>query len=173
MNGVRINFLKGVSAFAGVDAEGLARLSRICRVVEMKKGEVIIREGEEGDCVYIIEEGQVEVSMSITMVPVAWEEESAMDKVLVKLGPGAMFGEMAFIFDHDLRSATITALSGGRLISIGSSDFQRFSEEDKNSAYQIILNIARLIAERLRKTNQDMKKLTTVLSIALRRPRKI
>jgi len=40
------------------------------------------------------------------------------------------------------------------------------------TAHRILLNIAKIIAERLRKTNQDVKKLTTALSIALRRPRK-
>jgi CRP/FNR family cyclic AMP-dependent transcriptional regulator len=92
--------------------------------------------------------------------------------VLVKLGPGAMFGEMAFIFEKDKRSATIVALSEGKLLSITSADFQRLAEEDLKSAHRILLNIAKIIAERLRKTNQDVKKLTTALSIALRRPRK-
>lgn len=170
----RVEFLKKVSAFAGVSAEGLERLARIAKPVQMKKDEVIIKEGEQGDRVFIIEEGQVEISMSITMAPAAWEEETgAMDKVLVKLGPGAMFGEMAFIFEHDVRSATIVAMTDGLLLSIVSADFQGFAETDQKSAYRIILNIAKIIAERLRKTNQDMKKLTTVLSIALRKPRKM
>ena len=151
---------------------GLARLSRICQPVEMKAGDVIIKEGEEGDCVFIIEQGQVEISMSITLAPSLLEEAAAMDKVMVKLGPGAMFGEMAFIFDRDKRSATIVALTDGRLLRISSADFQRFGEQDLESAHRVILNIACIIAERLRKTNQDMKKLTTVLTIALRRSRK-
>jgi CRP-like cAMP-binding protein len=168
-----IEFLKKVSAFNGVSEEGLTLLSRICRPVEMKAGDVIIKEGEEGDCVYIMEQGQVEITMSITLGKALWQEESsAMDKVLVKLGPGAMFGEMAFIFDSDKRSATILALTEGKLLSISSADFRKFAEEDLKSAHRIVLNIAKIIAERLRKTNQDMKKLTTVLTVALRRPRR-
>jgi CRP/FNR family cyclic AMP-dependent transcriptional regulator len=173
MSDATVEFLKKVAAFSGVSEQGLELLSRICRPVEMKAGDVIIKEGDEGDCVYIIEQGQVEITMSITLGPRLWEEEaSAMDKVLVKLGSGAMFGEMAFIFKSDKRSATIVALSEGKLLSITSGDFQRFSEEDLKSAHRILLNIAKIIAERLRKTNQDVKKLTTALSIALRRPRK-
>lgn len=170
MSGDLVGFLGKVSAFAGVEEDGLRRLADICREVEMKSGDVVIKEGEEGDCVYIIEEGQVEVSMAITLRPEMWEDSRAMDKVLVKLGPGAMFGEMAFIFERDVRSATIVALTDGRLLSINSGDFQRFNQKDVKSAHRIILNIARIIAERLRKTNQDMKKLTTVLTIAMRRP---
>ena len=173
MSDPMVEFLKKVSAFAGVSEEGLGRLSRICRPVEMKTGDVIIKEGEEGDCVFIIEQGQVEITMSITLGRNLWQEEAAaMDKVLVKLGPGAMFGEMAFIFEKDKRSATIAAMSEGKLLSISSADFQRFAEEDVKSAHRIILNIAKIIADRLRKTNLDMKKLTTVLTVALRRPRR-
>lgn len=169
----RVEFLKKVPAFKGVDDDGLARLAAICKTAEMKAGEDIIREGEEGDCVYIIEEGQVEVSMAITMGRGMLQDESGeMDKVLVKLGPGTMFGEMAFIFDRDLRSATITALTDGKLLSISSADFRQFAEENVKSAYRIVLDIAQIIATRLRKTNQDVRKLTTVLSIALRKPRK-
>lgn len=171
MSSGRVDFLRGVSAFAGVDKEGLRRLSAICSEVEKPCGEVIIREGDEGDCVYIIEEGEVEVSMSISMVPSLDEEQSeAIDKLLVKLGPGCMFGEMAFIFDRDVRSATIVATSDVRMLAITSGDFGRFAGENVQSAYIIISNIARIIAERLRKSNQDVKKLTTVLSVALRKP---
>lgn len=60
----------------------------------------------------------------------------------------------------------------GKFASISSSDLQKFAGENVKSAHQIVLNIARIIAERLRQTNQDMKKLTTVLTIALRRPHK-
>jgi len=169
----RMEFLKKVPAFAGVEDDGVRRLARICKSVEMQAGDAIIKEGEQGDCVFIIEEGQVEVSMAITMGRSPWDEEAAaMDKVLVKLGPGTMFGEMAFIFDQDVRSATIVALTPGKLLSISSADFQRLAGEDVHSAYRIVLNIAKIIATRLRKTNQDVKKLTTVLTIALRRPRK-
>jgi len=168
----RVEFLKKVPAFKGVGDEGLARLAAICKTAAMKAGDAIIREGEEGDCVYIIEEGQVEVSMAITMGAGLFDEDKgAMDKVLVKLGPGTMFGEMAFIFDHDLRSATITALTDGKVLSITSADFKRFAEDDVKSAYRIVLDIAQIIATRLRKTNQDVRKLTTVLTIALRKPR--
>jgi len=168
----RTEFLKKVPAFEGVGEDGLARFSGLLRSVEMTGGDVIIKEGEEGDTVFIIEEGQVEISMGITLAlnSAVGEVPEAMEKVLVRLGPGAMFGEMAFIFEKELRSATITALCDGKLLAVSSEDFNIFMEKDAKSANRIILNIARIIAKRLRKTNEDMKKLTTVLSIALRNP---
>ena len=172
MAGKRVEFFKKVMAFKGVSDEGIERLSQIFKRVEFNAGDVIIKEGEEGDTVYIIDRGLVEVSMSITLAGGIWDEESgAIEKVLVKLGPGAMFGEMAFIYDDDQRSATIVALEDCSLLETTSRDFQEFAEQDLASAYRIILNIAKIIADRLRRSNADMKKLTTVLTIALRKPR--
>jgi len=168
----RKDFLKSVSAFEDVSEKGLALISDICRPVAMKSGDVIIKEGEEGDCVYIIEEGEVEISMAITLASEVVEEAAPMDKILVNLGPGSMFGEMAFIFENDVRSATITARTDGSLLSIASADFEGLAQVDLETAHKIVLNIARTIAKRLRKTNEDVKKLTTVLSIAMHRPRK-
>jgi CRP/FNR family transcriptional regulator, cyclic AMP receptor protein len=168
----RMKFLHDVPAFNGLSKSGLNNLSRICTQFEMNTEDVILKEGDEGDCVFIIEKGQVEVSMSITLSSGGLGADKSMDKILVKLGPGTMFGEMAFLFESDVRSATIVALSSGKLLKISSGDFHKFAEEDVESAYIILSNIARIIAERLRKTNKDVKKLTTALSIALRKPRK-
>ena len=61
-------------------------------------GEVIVRQGDEGDCMYVIQEGQVEVVI----------DENGNEVVLAQRGEGEFFGEMA-IFDRDVRSATIRA----------------------------------------------------------------
>lgn len=166
MDGNRIEFLKKVNLFENITEEELAVMSEICKEQPMKAGDTIIREGEEGGCVFIIEEGHIEISMSI-MLSLFEENAPARDKVLVRLGPGALFGEMAFIFSNDVRSATIVALTDGKLLRIDSSDFRKFAEENYKPAYHILRNIAKTIAKRLRKTNQDVSKLTTVLSIAM------
>jgi CRP-like cAMP-binding protein len=74
---------------------------------------------------------------------------------------------MAFIFDTDQRTATAIANTPAKLLRIHSAEFKKFAESDYQSAYLLIRNIAQTIAKRLRKTNQDVIKLTTVLSVAL------
>ncbi|WP_247878085.1 cyclic nucleotide-binding domain-containing protein [Azospirillum sp. TSO22-1] len=63
-------------------------------------GTVLIRQGDTGDCGWILESGEVEVAL----------ETPAGLKRLAILGPGALVGEMALI-DAGVRSATVTALS--------------------------------------------------------------
>jgi CRP/FNR family cyclic AMP-dependent transcriptional regulator len=167
-----IELLKNMPAFEGVDEDGLKNLLGFCDEVSYPPDTAIVHEGEEGDCVYFIKEGEVEISMAITM-KVGPEESAApsgqvgREKVLVHLGPGSMFGEMAFVFDTDQRTATVTALQSTRLIRLKSAEFKRFAQSDFRNSYYIVRNIARIISSRLKKTNQDVAKLTTVLSLVL------
>ncbi len=164
-----IEFLKQMPAFEGVDEGGLRSLLAFCQEIEFPPDTAIVREGEEGDCVYLIKEGEVEISMAITLKinPEESGEQVGRDKVLVRLGPGNMFGEMAFIFDTDQRTATVMTLTPTRLMRLRSQDFSRFAQSDYQNAYRIIRNIAKIISGRLKKTNQDVVKLTTVLSLVL------
>ena len=159
-------FLRSVSAFAGIGEEGLRRLASICEEVEFPAGAVIIHEGEEGDCVYLIREGEVEISVTISLKLLPGQVGDR-EKSLVRLPSGALFGERAFFFDTDQRTATAIANPPAKLLRIHSAEFKKFAESDYQSAYLLIRNIAQTIAKRLRKTNQDVIKLTTVLSVAL------
>lgn len=161
-----VEFLRGVSVLAGIGEDGLRRLAAICEEMEFPAGAVILREGEEGDCVFLIREGEVEISVTISLKLLPGEMGDR-EKSLVRLTPGSVFGEMAFIFDTDLRTATAVAHTAVKLFRIHSADFKRFAESDYQSAYLLVRNIAQTIAQRLRKTNQDVIKLTTVLSVAL------
>lgn len=162
----KVEFLRKVSAFAEVSEDGLKRLAAICEEIELPAGATVIREGEEGDCVYVIREGEVEISITISLKLLPGEMNDR-EKSLVRLHEGAFFGEMSFLFDTDHRTATAVANTPVQLLRIHSADFRRFSEADYKSAYLVTRNIAQTIAKRLRKTNQDVIKLTTVLSVAL------
>lgn len=80
-----------------------------------KAGEVIIKQGESGDCAYVIEDGLVEITFQ------------RPDGEILKLGTrgtGAMIGEMTLI-DNAPRTATITATKDCKLLCITKDDFSR------------------------------------------------
>lgn len=77
-------------------------------------GEVIVREGDVGDCMYVIQEGQVETFI-----------ESGGEEIRLDVhGPGAFFGEMA-VFDWDVRLATIRAYGDARVLTVDKKNFMR------------------------------------------------
>ncbi len=80
----------------------------------------------------------------------------------------AIFGEHGLLGEEPAnRTATITALIPCRLLEFNHDDLQRIVEENPLLAFKLIQNLCRVLAERLRQANQDIAKLTTVLSLVL------
>ena len=94
--------------------ELLARFERI----DARRGEVLIREGEEGDFYYVIESGRCQVERKVGGVRVA----------LAELKSGDAFGEEALASDAR-RNATVTAATDCRLLRLGKKDFKELLGE--------------------------------------------
>ena len=102
-----------------------------------KDGEVIICEGEEGKCMYVIQEGEVEVFIR--------GDEGKEIRLGVR-GEGEFFGEMA-IFDRDVRSATVRALGEARVLTVDKKNFMRRVHEDPSLAFRLVETMSRRIRE--------------------------
>ncbi len=99
-------------------------------------GEVIIRQGEPGDCMYEIQDGQVEVI----------QEKDGKEIRLAILSKGDFFGEMA-IFEREVRSATVRAMSEVRALTIDKRAFLRRITADPSIAFRIVERMSRRIRE--------------------------
>jgi CRP/FNR family cyclic AMP-dependent transcriptional regulator len=163
------SFLKDVAILRDLDEAELRTFSGILRRLPAPRGTSILKEGETGDTMYILKEGTVEVSKALTWMA-GIGESSNRDKILSKLSASnhAVFGEVA-LFEQNIRTATIVALTDCVLLEITKSDFLRLAEENPRTGYKVTRNIAELLCSRLRKTNEDTMKLTTALSLALGR----
>jgi CRP-like cAMP-binding protein len=99
-------------------------------------GEVIIRQGEVGDCMYVIQEGKVEII----------HESQGMEIQLQVHGPGAFFGEMA-LFDKDVRSATVRALGEAKVLTVDKKNLMRRIHEDPSLAFNLVETMSGRIRE--------------------------
>ena len=70
-------------------------------------GELIVRQGDEGDCMFVIQDGEVEILV----------EEDGTEALLRVAGRNEILGEMA-IFEHQPRSATVRAKSRARILTL-------------------------------------------------------
>jgi len=102
---------------------------------EYKDGEVIVRQGEAGNCMYVIQEGEVE----------ALAESNGREMRLRKLGPNDFFGEMA-LFGTENRSCTIRALGPARVMTIDKKSFLAGIQEDPSLAFRIV----KVMSQRIR-----------------------
>jgi CRP/FNR family transcriptional regulator len=99
-------------------------------------GEVIVRQGEVGDCMYVIQDGQAEVVV----------EEAGEETRLAVLGEGDFFGEMA-IFENEVRVATVRALGEARVLTVDKKSFLRRIHEDPSLAYRMVQTMSRRIRD--------------------------
>jgi CRP/FNR family cyclic AMP-dependent transcriptional regulator len=155
--------------FKGLHDDELDDVFNITREKRFLKGDIIMQEGDQGDTMYIVLEGKVGVSKSLTM-KFGDDDYRRTEKVLTRFGPEdhVVFGEMALIA-QDSRSATINAGSDCVFLEINRNDFVRLIEQRPNLGVKILMNISNLLAKRLRQSSQDVIRLTTALSIALSR----
>jgi ATP/ADP translocase/HEAT repeat protein len=133
----RILFLKSASLFADVAGSDLPWIDAIAREKEYEAGEVVFRDGETGDSLYIIVEGQVRVLKG---------EDKPV--VLAVLDERDCFGEMALL-DGEPRSATVQTQSRTRLLEIARAEFEELLLGRPQIGFALIKNLNR----RLRETN--------------------
>ena len=156
--------------FSGLSEEELQHMMQILRPLRIEPGEAVIREGEVGNQLYLLMEGQVAVSIRIALPAQLGGKTTPEEKGLIKYSGAdhAIFGEHGLLGEEPAnRTATIAALTPCRLLEFNHDDLQRIVQENPHLAFKLIQNLCRVLAERLRQANQDIAKLTTVLSLVL------
>ncbi len=101
-----------------------------------QSGEIIVRQGETGDCMYFVQSGKVEVI----------KESEGREVRLAELGEGEFFGEMA-LFEKDVRSATVRPLGEVRVLSVDKKMFLRKIHDDPSLAFRVMQRMSRRIRE--------------------------
>jgi CRP-like cAMP-binding protein len=139
--------LRNVAIFKTLDDGELSRVSEVCREQAFVAGEYIFREGESGNRLYLLVDGEVRISR---IVPGSGEEALAI------LKPGAMFGEMA-VFDRSERSTDAIANGGATCITIARSDFELLLDFNRELAHKVLWAVVRMLSGRLRSTNDSLR----------------
>ena len=98
--------LAATPLFAGMPSDALQALVANLQLVSLEHGELLFREGDPSDALYVIVEGEVSV-----------EAEGPPRVELSRLGPGTFIGEVALMTDQP-RSATVTCVQPAELLRI-------------------------------------------------------
>jgi CRP/FNR family transcriptional regulator, cyclic AMP receptor protein len=107
-------------------------------------GEIVIRQGDPGDALFVVEEGTVEIVA----------ERDGHERTLRTAGPGELLGEMA-LFEKEPRSATVRARGQARILTIDRRHFLRRISEDPTLAFRII----EVMAHRVRELSREVAEL--------------
>jgi CRP-like cAMP-binding protein len=99
-------------------------------------GEVLVRQGDPGDCLYVIQEGTVDIL----------RETDGRETFLRTAGPGELIGEMA-VFEKAKRSATVRARGNVRALTVDRKNFLKRVHEDPSIAYRVVQTLSRRVRE--------------------------
>ena len=99
-------------------------------------GETILKEGEPGDCMYVVQSGKVELIKGSGPHEICVEE----------LGEGDFFGERE-LFEKQPRALTVRALSEVRVLSVDQKLLLRKIQEDPSLGFRIIHKLSRRVRD--------------------------
>jgi uncharacterized membrane protein len=138
-----IDTLRQVPLFESLDDEAAGELCHLLRSIDSKAGAFLCRAGEQGDAMYIIEQGKVRICV---------RTPDGHEVTLTELGRGDFFGEMALL-DGQRRSADALVSEDARLAVLSRDHFLSFMRSNPNVALEMLT----AVANRLRHTDELLR----------------
>jgi len=139
----QILYLRKIRIFQGLSVSELAAVASVTEMVVYPTGEIVIKEGDSGDTMYLIIKGEVAVL----------ETQGVNNEIEIdRIGAGDYFGEMALL-DDIARSATIRTRQESHMLVLHKLEFTEIVREYP----QIALQISKELSRRLRKLKEKMK----------------
>ena len=162
-----VDLLKKITLFQDLEENEIQQVLNLAVPQTVPAGAVIIQEGDAGDSMYILCQGEVEITKRLGLV---LDEETPNERIIIRLKAeeGVCFGEMSLL-ENEPRSATVTALTDCFLMEMGREDFLNLIRQNSDMGCKILLRLSQMLSKYLRKTNQDMVKMTSAMAIALGR----
>ena len=133
---------KRVPLFSQLPRSELDTLTATLQVVELQPGQALFLEGDPGESLYIVLEGQLEVLMAMG---------TSDEKHMAMLGPGEFVGEMSLLIPGRARTASVRSLKAARLWRMTHQDFEGLLLRRPQFAYTMV----RTLTQRLDATNSS------------------
>lgn len=131
--------------FAALDPDAAMAVRRSMVEVHLGRGQVLFREGDYGDRLYVVAEGKLKVGRS---------SADGRESLLSVLGPGDMFGELT-VFDPDARMGTAVAVTDCRLYSLSAENLRPWIAQRPD----VSLALLRQLSRRLRRSSEVLSDL--------------
>ncbi len=131
------DILKTIPLFQGLDHEDLEKLSNSIEIVNIKKGDILFNEGDEGDKAYIIFKGELEVI----------KESLGREVLLAIQGEGVLIGEMALL-ESLPRNATLRARADSVLYAIKREELDHLMNSSPSAMKSLFQTVIRRLKEK-------------------------
>jgi CRP-like cAMP-binding protein len=143
-------FLRDVRLFREFTPPDLAALAASLRARSLRRGQVLFREGDPGEEMFLVREGVVVVSKAVT---------GRVEQVLARVTPGDFFGEMS-LFDRSPRSATVQAETEAALLALDRAALRTLTRDSPRAAAAFFEALVHVFIERLRASGDLVAEVT-------------
>jgi CRP/FNR family transcriptional regulator, cyclic AMP receptor protein len=143
-------FLREVRLFKDIAQPELTTLAESLRERPLKRGQVLVREGDAGEEMFVVLRGSMVISKGVT---------GRVEQVLARIGPGDFFGEMS-LFDRSPRSATVQADADAALLVLDREALRRLTEQSPRAAAAFFHALVQVFIERLRASGDLIAEVT-------------
>ncbi|TMJ69053.1 MAG: cyclic nucleotide-binding domain-containing protein [Alphaproteobacteria bacterium] len=126
--------LDGVEIFRDLEDAERARLAAELETLNLKRGDVLVRQGEMADALYVVVTGRFSVTVA------------GRRQMIAELGPGQPVGEIAFLAGG-VRTATVTALRDSLVLRLGRAEFEELSSKNPSIWHTLTVTLARRVAD--------------------------
>src|SRR5881398_106142 len=144
---MNVETLRHVPLFESLDTEAAHELCELLESVDCKAGAILFRAGDEGDAMYLVEQGKVRICV---------RAKDGHEVTLTELHRGDFFGEMALL-DGKPRSADARVAENARLAVLSREHFLSFVRSNPNVALEMLT----ALANRLRHTDELLRHTST------------
>ncbi len=169
MSSIAASEIAKTTLLQGLSESERAVVAEYLKPRHFTNGKVVFKEGDKGGVVYFLISGEVEISQALTLSMSKSSSYDSRDKSIIRLSgdEGPVFGEVSVFGKEDTRSATVTALTDCKMGLLDEKDFYNLLVSNHEIGYKIMLNLTRIVCQRLVSANQNVLKLTTALSLIL------
>ncbi|UCG00095.1 MAG: GGDEF domain-containing protein [Spirochaetaceae bacterium] len=137
-----IDFLKNVRIFRDLTDEEIQGLLEVLHPRELKKGEILFKEGDPGGELFVVDSGALGIAVTL---------DDGKNLEIAEFTRGDFFGEMS-IFEEESRSATCYAKSRSRLMAMNEREFFQLVESNPASAGKVMTRMLAVTRRRLEDT---------------------
>ena len=147
MPSVPMNVLAQSELCRGLIENEIRTIHALCEELSAPAGQVLFREGDAGDALYLVLSGELEVLK---------RDGKGQERQLASVGRGAVLGEMSLVQSGTPRSATVRAIAAAGLLRIPAAKFQNLLGQNTVAALKVVRNLAQVLSQRIAKLDQKV-----------------
>ncbi|MGC8742802.1 MAG: cyclic nucleotide-binding domain-containing protein [Verrucomicrobiia bacterium] len=147
--------LRRIKVFADFSDAQLSKLVSYLELVEVPQFKTVVKQGEPGDSMYFVLEGELRVRMMVL----------GKETMLGVRQTGEFFGELA-LFDKGLRSADVVANQNSKLLKLGVDAFEKLVRESPEIGVPFLLSIGKTLAAYIRADDRRIRDATATAQTA-------